>query len=367
MNILIINSAKEWGGTEKWALHTAAGLSDRGHTVYFGCRGDLFEKQPLADKITFVKFSFANNIDVVSIVRLRAFMREKHIDVCLPSKQREYFLAGLAAKLSGKTKIAGMFGIDRPIHNLRTWFVFCKLFDIVLVNAKKIIEVLAQTKTFDTSKCKLVYVGVEPIERSEPTRSRYRKALRIDDDDLCIIAIGRLAPQKGFDYAIKALALLAKKHPDVKLLIVGGGDHIPYQQMAIDEGLADSVIFTGFRDDIHELMQAADIFWLTSRSEGIPNTMLEAMAAKIPVVAFDIAGVAEILQDDKNGLLVPFEDIAGMIEKTARLIKNPMFRRTIGKSGFQTVTDHYSMEKMCLDTESHLQELIQGPEIILQH
>jgi glycosyltransferase involved in cell wall biosynthesis len=362
MNILIINSAKEWGGTEKWALYTAAGLRELGHTVYFGCRGDLFQKQPLADKITFVKFPFANNIDIVSIIRLHSFMRKKRIDVCMPSKQREYFLAGIAAKLTLRTKIAGMFAIDRPIHNLRNWIVFCKFFDIVFVNAKKIITVLAPTKAFDTGKCKVIYFGVEPIERSEQVRNHYRRTLGILDHELCIIGIGRLAPQKGFDYAIKALSLLVKEHPDTKLLIVGGGDPLPYQQLATEQGLADKVIFSGFRTDVHELLQAADIYWLTSRSEGIPCTMQEAMAAKIPVVAFDIAGVGEMLFNEENGFLVPFEDITGLVATTSRIIHDPALRRNIGYKGFQTMTEEYSMEKMCRNTEMHLLSLVNNTQ-----
>jgi glycosyltransferase involved in cell wall biosynthesis len=358
MNILIINSAKEWGGTEKWVLYTARGLQELGHTVYFGCRGDLFQKQPLAAGITFVKFPFANNIDLVSVLKLRSFMRKKKIDVCMPSKQREYFLAGIAAKLTPRTKIAGMFAIDRPIHNFRTWIVFCKFFDIVLVNAKKIIDVLGRTKAFDTKKCKVIYFGVEPIERSIEVRARARAALGIGEGDFCIMGIGRLAAQKGFDYAILALALLVKRSPNVKLVIVGGGDQAPFRELATLQGIGDRVVFTGFRTDVHELVQAADLYWLTSRSEGIPCTMQEAMAAKVPVVAFDIAGVGEMVRDGENGYLVAFEDIAGLIEKTVMLIEDPAQRERIAESGYRTMRDDYSMEKMCRETEKCLVELV---------
>lgn len=357
MNILIINSAKEWGGTEKWAVNTAIGLADRGHTVYFGCRGDLFVPRLSDTKVKLVRFPFANNIDIVSVVQLRSFMRKYRINVVMPSKQREYFLAGLAAKLMTRTRVAGMFGIDRPIHNLRNWFVFCKLFDIVFVVAKKIITVLSQTKGFDARKCRVVYVGVEPIRLSGKIREKQRKALRLYDNDICIMAIGRLSPQKGFDYAIKAFALFARKYSHVKLVIVGGGDGTVFRQQADKAGVADRLTFTGFRDDIPELVQAADIYWLTSRSEGVPNTMLEAMAAKIPVVAFDIAGVGEILKDSINGFLVPFEDIEDMIAATIKLIEDPSLRRKIGENGFQTVSNDFSLEKMTGDTEVALIEL----------
>ncbi len=98
MNILIINSAKEWGGTEKWALYAAYGLADLGHKVYFGCRGEIFQKRAFQQNVEFITFPFSNNADLLTVYKIRSFLRKKKIDVVMPSKQREYFLAGLAAK-----------------------------------------------------------------------------------------------------------------------------------------------------------------------------------------------------------------------------------------------------------------------------
>jgi glycosyltransferase involved in cell wall biosynthesis len=201
-------------------------------------------------------------------------------------------------------------------------------------------------------------MGVELINLSGDIRKKQRHALRLYDNDICIMTIGRLCPQKGFDYAIKAFARFAKKYSHVKLVIIGGGDATVYRQQADKAGVADRLIFTGFRDDIPELIQAGDIYWLTSRSEGVPNTMLESMAVKIPVVAFDIAGVAEVLrQNNSNGFLVPFEDTEGMVAATIKLIEDPSLRRQIGENGFQTVTTEFSLEKMIRDTEKALREL----------
>ena len=285
-------------------------------------------------------------------------MLKHRIDVVMPTKQREYFLAGLAAQLFTRTKVAGMFAIERPIHNLRNWIVFCTLFDIVFVCARKIIDVLAKTKAFDTRKCRLVYMGVEPIRLSADIRKNQRKSLRLYDNDICIMTIGRLCEQKGFDYAIKAFARFARKYDRVKLVIVGGGDGTVFRQQADKAGVADRLILTGFRDDIPELVQAADMYWLTSRSEGVPNTMLEAMASKVPAVAFDIAGVSEVLKDGINGFLVPFEDVEGMVASTIKLIEDTSLRRRIGEAGYQTVTNDFSLEKMTADTERYLKELL---------
>ncbi len=357
MNIIVISSAKEWGGSEKKALYTAIGLAELGHKVYFGCRGDLFQKRALNSSIEFVNLPLANNVDVITLCKLWSFFKKKKIDVVIPSKQREYFLAGLAAKMFTPTKVAGLYGIDRPIHNLRNYIVFCYLFDIVYVNSKRIIDVLSKTRSFDVRKCRLVYNGVEPITISEAIRNKIRESLGLTANEICLMGVGRVAPQKGFDYGIKALSVLVKSHPEVKLVIVGQGNIEAYKKIAVEYGVSDKVIFTGFRQDIHDLIQAMDIFWLPSRSEGFPNVMLEAMAAKKPVVAFDVAGVAEIIRNEENGIIVPFENIELLSERTAYLMENPQEMRTIGENGSITVKKEYSIDIMCKNIEKYLLEL----------
>lgn len=358
MNIMVISSAKEWGGSEKKALLTAHGLADLGHKVYFGCRGELFQKRALKNNIEFVLFPFVNNADIISLCKLNRFFKQKKIDVIIPSKQREYFLAGLAAKIFTKTKVAALYGIDRPIHNLRNYIVFCYLFDIVYVNSIRIIQELSKTRSFDTSKCKLVYNGVETVFCQQTVRKKMRESLGLAENEICLMGIGRVAPQKGFDYAIKAFALLLRKRPEIRLVIVGSGNTEEYKKLAEEYGVEKKVIFTGFRQDIHELVQAMDIFWLPSRSEGFPNAMLEAMAAAKPVVAFDVAGVAEILKNNENGIVVPFEDIENLSRYTIELIENPGKMKSIGEKAYLTVNNEYSIERMCSNIEKHLLELV---------
>lgn len=359
MNILIINSSKEWGGTEKWSLSAAIGLSEMGHNIYFGCRSNNFQQKAASmnKTVNFVTFPFTNFIDIVTIFKLRSFYKKNKINVVIPSMQRDYFLGGLAAKLFTKTKVVGRYGIDRPINNLRNWIVFCKLFDIVIVNAKRIPEILSETKAFNINKCKVIYNGVELIESNPEIRKRMRDTLKISDSQICIMGIGRVARQKGYDFALKAFSSLVKQTADLRLVFVGEGDIERHQQIASDYGIADKVIFTGFRNDINHIIQAMDIFWLTSRSEGMPNAMLESMSAAKPVVAFDIAGISEIIKDDYNGLLIPFEDTELLSKRTFELINNADKMKQLGQNGYETVKNNHSVKKMVLNVEKHLLDL----------
>jgi glycosyltransferase involved in cell wall biosynthesis len=357
MNILIINSAKEWGGNEKWSLAAAEGLARRGHRVYFGCRSPVFRERAGDAGVSFVRFPCAHNADVFSIVAVMAFLCSRSIDVVIPTKQREYFLGGLAALPLRRVKTVARLGIDRPLHNPRNRFVFRHLLDGVIVNAASIVRTLGKTAGFNTSLCRVVRNGVTVTPLSAATRDGKRNELGIDKSDFCIMGIGRLAPQKGFDYAIEAFALLSGKYPNARLVIVGPGDSADLRRQAARAGADKRLVFAGFRSDIQELVQAADLYWLTSRSEGLPNAMLEAMAAKVPVVAFDVAGVGEVLREGANGLMVPFGNVDRLAAATARLMDEPELRKRTGEAGYQTVTEEFSMEKMIADTEMYLKEL----------
>lgn len=359
VRLLIVNSAREWGGTEKWAVLTARGLAALGHKVYFGCRDALFEEKLRGGGVTVVRFALRNNADLLTAAHLKRFAQRNSIDAILPSKQREYFLAGCSRFPARKPLLAFMFAIDRPIANVRNHIAFCHFADRVIVVSKRIVEVLGSTRGFDTGKCRIVYQGVETRAPGAGARTRMRSALGVAGGEALLLGIGRLTAQKGFDIAIHALAELVKVRPNVKLCLVGGfGDRAQLENLACQCGVADRVLFAGFQADVGPYLDAADVYWLSSRSEGIPNAMLEAMAAHLPVVSFAIAGVPEVITDNRNGLLATFGDTEGFVKQTIRLLDDPALRQRIGDAGFETVKSEFSVEKMCRDTEAILEEAL---------
>jgi len=357
MNILFLNSAKEWGGNEKWSLTAATDLALCGHKVYFGCRSDIFAKKHAENVVQFVNIPFANVFDIVSLLKIRSFIKKNAIDIVIPTKQREYLLGGLAAWK--KAKIAARLGIDRPLHNFRNRFVFCVLFDAVIVNSKKIIAALALTPGFDTGKCKLVYNGVAIPEINDEVRCTYRQELKVDKDECCIMCIGRLSSQKGIDFALEAFANLCENVKNSRLILVGeGSGRAEYEMLAKKLAITDRVTFTGHRDDISGLLLAADIFWLTSRSEGMSNALLEAMAHAKAVVAFDIAGVDEAIVNNVNGIIIPSEDTVILADASRSLIVDVERRNTIAENARSHVVKTFSREKSVAVLERALMDII---------
>ncbi len=357
MRILFLNSAKEWGGNEKWTLSAASDLASRGHTVFLGCRSELFEKNNKEKTLLFVRFPFSNVFDVFTLIMVRLFIKKNSIDILIPTKQREYVLGGLAGwKI---TKIAARFGIDRPLHNFRNRFAFRTLFDIVIVNSKKIIDTLSLTPGFDVNKCKLVYNGVNIPELSSDIREKYRKELGLSDAEFCIMGIGRLSSQKGFDLALQAFADLDKELQDCRLIIVGSGSESnEYRELAARLGIEKKVLFTGHRDDTSGLLQAADLFWLTSRSEGMSNALLEAMAHGKAVVAFDIAGVREAIVDEESGAIVEEGNTDKFARVSVKLLKDDKKRHALGVSSRERAEEYFSKDRSAEELENELRELV---------
>ena len=159
------------------------------------------------------------------------------------------------------------------------------------------------------------------------------------DTPLAIMAMGRLEPQKGFDLLISAFARVADRHVKWRLRIVGeGAERAVLEQMARRFQLASRIEFCGWRDEPSPILRDAEFFVLSSRWEGFPNALLEAMSCGLPAVSFNCpSGPAEIIRDQVDGLLVPPEDTEELAAAMDRLMSSPERRRALGSRAIEVV------------------------------
>jgi glycosyltransferase involved in cell wall biosynthesis len=157
-----------------------------------------------------------------------------------------------------------------------------------------------------------------------------------------IVAAGRLIPQNGFDRLISAFDLVHDKHPDWTLDIHGVGRSEESLRTRIDDkGLSSAVRLRGFSTELEQRFAESAIFALSSRAEGFPMVLLEAMAAGLPVVSFDgRTGPADIIVDGHNGLLVPEGDVEKLAAALNRLIGDPGLRQRMGVAARQRAAEH---------------------------
>jgi glycosyltransferase involved in cell wall biosynthesis len=154
-------------------------------------------------------------------------------------------------------------------------------------------------------------------------RDRKRRELGLPPDALVVGAVGRLTRQKGYPLLIDAAAAVVKELSDVHFIIVGEGDQAELSVQAARLGIEHSVHLAGARNDVPELLSAMDLLASSSLWEGLPTVILEAMTARVPVVATDVSGTRELVEDGVTGLLVPSGDAEALAQAIIRVLQDP--------------------------------------------
>jgi glycosyltransferase involved in cell wall biosynthesis len=204
------------------------------------------------------------------------------------------------------------------------------------------------------------------IDTAEFARSRTipeaKESLRWPPTRLLIGAVGRLAPEKGFDLLIRAAAKLIADGRDIGLAIAGDGpEHANLERLIHELGIADRVRLLGFVSDPIAFYEAMDLYALSSLREGLPNVLLEAMALGVPVVATDVAGVPRLISDGSNGLLSPPGDLGGLIDAITRLIDDSQLRHRLAVVARDTVVSRFSFAARMAKVAALYDDLLSSP------
>ncbi len=206
-----------------------------------------------------------------------------------------------------------------------------------------------------TDKIALIRNGVELPEEALSSRQEARAELGLPFNDLVIGTVSRLDPVKGVSFLVKALSQI----DNVCLAVIGDGpERAALESLANSLGVADQIHWTGHKRDASRLLPAFDLFVQPSLHEGLPNTVLEAMATDLPVVATAVGGTPEAVVDGVTGLLVPPRDPAALAEAITTLLRDPDLQRKMGRAGRERVEKYFSVERMVQQTEALYEELI---------
>lgn len=180
-----------------------------------------------------------------------------------------------------------------------------------------------------------------------------------DPEDFVIGTVGRLDPIKNFDLLIQAFSKLKPLENKPKLLIVGHGSELDnLKESARKCGISDSVVFTGERSDLEKLYPIMDVFVLPSKNEGISNTILEAMACGLPVIASNVGGNPELIDHEESGLLVESGAVSSFVDALQLYMDQPEFRTKMGAHAREKVLNRFSLKQMLLNYENIYKSLV---------
>ena len=190
-------------------------------------------------------------------------------------------------------------------------------------------------------------------------RDRARSLLGLQPEDFVVGIVARLSTQKAHQVLFEAVARLQRSVPRVRLVVVGGGEReVELKELAARLELQDRVQFTGIRRDVTTLLPAFDVSCLSSVHEGVPITIIEAMAAGLPVAATDCGSLRDMVTDGEEGFIVPVGDSAALATCLARLADDPALREQMGKAARLKAEATYRIEQTAHGYESLLVDLV---------
>ena len=296
--------------------------------------------------------------DPGQVLRLRRALCEGAADVVCTHDYRSSLLCRLALRGSGVPQVVFRRGVTR--ENLKVK-LFHRMESRLVSSVSHVVVVSQEQRAFLTGrgfppgKVTLVpnAVGVpdavgEPGAGERPRRKRLESVVGELGARTVLAAASRLSPEKGLSHLLDAMPEILKQNGDITLLVFGDGPlKGRLRAQAARLGCAGHVRFAGLVPDFASLVGEADVFVLPSLSEGLPNALLEAMAASRPVVATGVGGVTDLVRNGENGLVVPPADSGALAGAVLRLASDFGLARRLGQSARATVEAGHSFARQC--------------------
>jgi glycosyltransferase involved in cell wall biosynthesis len=357
MNILFMNSARTWGGTEKWTRMAAEAIAKNHKTIL------VYRRKIIGERFSIPKYQLPclSHIDPYTLVRLVHIIRKEKIELIIPTKRKDYVLAGLASRICGIKNILRL-GIVRPlkipiIHKL----IYHTFADGIIVNAKEIKRRLLETSFMQDEKIRVIYNGLDTDALDRLSLAPAHKTFGFQ-----ITSAGILTKRKGHDFLLRGFAQFIKLLPeaDAGVLIIGDGPKKEELEALIKElNIIGRVNFTGFLQNPYPSMAISDVIAMTSTNEGISNSLLEGMYLKnVPVSTF-AGGAEELIKNEKNGFLLDYSDEDALCTILLKLYQNDRQREVISENAKKTVIQKFSISSMTRDIEQFCKETIEARPI----
>jgi glycosyltransferase involved in cell wall biosynthesis len=351
--ILLLSTSLGMGGADRQIVYLAKALLACDYDVRLVSMTPLEEmgRQALAEGLPVTSLDMVRGrADWSAFRRLVKLLRSWQPHLLSSFMYHANLMGRLAGRWAGVPLLVTSIRSERNgspgqdwLMRLTNWMDHCQT-----TNSQQVADSLRQRGLLSPGKSRVIPNGIDPdaLTPSAAERVRLRGELKLEQNEFVWLAIGRLLPQKDYPTLLEAFAPLGR-HP-ARLLIAGRGPLLAELQQQVDRlGVSSQTVFLGVRQDIASLLAAADGFVLSSAWEGMPNVVMEALAAAKPVVSTRVGGVAELVQDGKTGWLVPARDPKALSQAMHRLMTlSETERQRMGWAGREHLRAHFGLEAM---------------------
>ena len=318
--------------------------------------------------------------DMVSAVRLARLFRAQRYDLVHTHTSKAGFVGRLAARLAGVPMVVhtahGFFFHE----NMSLWQhrifegierLASRWTDLMFLQSPEDYEYVQQCQLIPAERARWLGNGVD-LSRFDPDAfdvdavlTPLRQTLFGDGDHFFALMVASMIERKGHIHLIRAVSHLHGQYPQLRVLLVGVGPLMSELKADVAAaGLDNVVLFAGYREDVPQLMAAADVYVLPSLSEGMPRSIIEAMGMQCPVIASDIRGSRELVVNGETGILFTASDAGSLAAALRRLIDDPAIGLTMGRAGRARALAEYDEELVFARLEAGYQDLFRSRGVV---
>jgi glycosyltransferase involved in cell wall biosynthesis len=315
-------------------------------------------------------------VDLIPVRNLRSFtgiwrlfnyIRQYRPDIIHTQLEHSDILGTLSAKLLGIPSISTMHTLDLQSRKIKKYLRNSLRWGCLNYIASRIIFVSEFTRQhyirlgFRISKLVTIYNGIDTDNFVHQEKSDFHQGelFGIPKDSVVITTVAVLRELKGIQYMLHAMVGLLEKIPNLYYVIVGDGEHREFlENLSKSLDITDHVVFMGRRTDIPKILAASDLFVYPTLKDALPTALLEAMATGVPIVASEVDGVPEILENNVTGLLVPQANPTLLVEACLRLLWDHELASRLSAAAYQTIQERFDIRRQALCILSIYKKLV---------
>jgi glycosyltransferase involved in cell wall biosynthesis len=353
MFTLHIDTARTWRGGQNQVLLTVLGLRARGHRTVLVAHPDGELARRASEGHDLIRLAPAHEMDFAAAFRLARVLRELEPDLIHAHDPHAVSMASMAlSTLSDRRRPVLIIARRVDFHLKRNAFSRWKYKQVnAAICSSNAIRAMVVEDGIDDASAFTVHEGVQVDRISAHPATDVHKELWLTPGAPVVGNIAALVPHKGQRYLIDAAPTVVRAMPDTQVLIFGEGELRPALLRQIKHlGLEHHVRLVGFRPDILSLLKGLDLFVMSSITEGLGTSILDAMAASKAVVATTTGGIPEVVEDGVTGVLVPPHNAPALAEAILRLLKDAPLRHRMGEAGLARVRAQFNVDRMVDET-----------------
>jgi L-malate glycosyltransferase len=352
---LHVDTARSWRGGQNQVLVTVLGLRALGHRTVLVAHPTGELRRRAEEGLDLIPLAPRAEMDLAAAWRLSRVIKQLRPDIVHAHDPHGVAMASIALSMSTLPRRPRLVASRRVDFHMRQSALSRWKYRQVdcFICASDAIRRIVRSDGISPNRTVTVHEGIDPGRVAAAPRAELHKELWLPHDAPLVGNVAALVPHKGQRHLVDAAALVLPKQPDARFIIAGEGELRPQLEQRIrQQHLEKHVILAGFRTDILSLHKAFDIFVMSSVTEGLGTSILDAMACAKPVVGTTAGGIPEVVADGETGLLVPPRDAPAMAAAIIRLLGDRALRERMGAAGLARVRERFSAEAMVRKTLS---------------